>query len=403
MKNNFLDINLLSSTLLNRSENLFLEDLKSLIGPNTDFNKSILVTGAGGTIAKETILQLADFGFRNFTLIDSNENALVETVRALKLLQLKSNLNIRSICVDIAATAFKLCSGPIIKIDYLLHLAASKHVRGERDKISNYWMIRNNILSTVRVADLAITLGCSRLFFISSDKAASPANYMGATKKICEIYLSYILRDKVSFITARFANVLFSSGSLTEGWLYRIAANETLPVPIDTKRFFITKKESGAISAFALLCGIDNALVVPRDQLLKPLGFPLLFERLTEAIKIDYKKISEEEYLSNKLIQNSAVLICGLTDGEKEEEVFVESYEDKLRVDFKNIDIFSLNKFVSDTTLTRVENIVEALFTNERKGLTDEMVDEVLEFTSYFVSSRRSAKSRDVDLEKLCL
>ena len=103
------------------------------------------------------------------------------------------------------------------KYDYVLNLAALKHVRSEKDPFTLMRMINVNILSTDNSLRQAIKKGTKKYFCVSTDKATKPINMMGASKKIMEMFLMQN-SSKIEISSARFANVAFSDGSLLDSF-----------------------------------------------------------------------------------------------------------------------------------------------------------------------------------------
>ena len=148
--------------------------------------------------------------------------------------------------------------------DVVAHFAAHKHVRSEKDRFSIEAMARNNVLATVRLLDLLAEAPPERFFCVSTDKAANPANVMGATKKLMEdAVLAYAGSGAVRATTARFANVAFSNGSLPAGFLERLAKRQPLSAPSDVRRYFVSPEESGQLPAACVL-GEPGDILFPR-------------------------------------------------------------------------------------------------------------------------------------------
>ena len=105
--------------------------------------------------------------------------------------------------------------------DYVLNLAAMKHVRSEKDPYTLMRLLEVNIVGTMKTVDLAAAAGARKYFSVSTDKAAAPASLMGASKRVMELAL---MRNDlaVPVSTARFANVAFSDGSLLHGFTQRL-------------------------------------------------------------------------------------------------------------------------------------------------------------------------------------
>ena len=143
--------------------------------------------------------------------------------------------------------------------------AAAKHVRTERDPVSVLQMLNVNINGTLRSVEAVMSGNPeARVFVVSTDKAADPASLMGASKRLMEMV---ILGSYPQATTTRFANVAFSSGSLLESWLLRLARRQVLPVPADTRRFFVSPQESGQLCAIASAAP-PGGVVVPEPGLI---------------------------------------------------------------------------------------------------------------------------------------
>ena len=135
-----------------------------------------------------------------------------------------------------------------------------------------------------------------KVFSVSSDKAANPANLMGATKMAMEKAL--LLRSAVQpFSTARFANVAFSDGSLPYGFLQRINKNQPLSAPKDIKRYFISHQEAGELCMLSCMLGDNRDVFFPKMSSIKDeMTFSDIALELLE--KLEYEPIlcsSEEE------------------------------------------------------------------------------------------------------------
>jgi hypothetical protein len=129
------------------------------------------------------------------------------------------------------------------------YFAAVKHVRSEREVPSLLRMLEVNIVATHRAtAYIAESHPNADQFVVSTDKAADPANFMGASKRAKKLVAVSVCP---SISTARFANVAFSSGSLLESWLRRISDRLPVSVPRDTWRYFVTPEEAGQLCILA--------------------------------------------------------------------------------------------------------------------------------------------------------
>jgi len=124
-------------------------------------------------------------------------------------------------------------------------------------------MVDVNILNTNKTIELAHEMGATKYFCVSTDKAANPANMMGASKRIMEMFLMRAsLQMPIS--TARFANVAFSDGSLLHGFNQRFAKRQPISAPRDVRRYFVTPQESGELCLMSCLLGENRDIFFPK-------------------------------------------------------------------------------------------------------------------------------------------
>jgi len=208
--------------------------------------KRIMVTGAGGTIGGELVRQVASFGPSRLVLVEKSEYALYladlemrESFPALPcrpcLVDITNRLRIRQICEE-------------EKPEIVFHAAALKHV--PMVEMNPCEGLFTNAVGTRNVADAARACGAMAMVMISTDKAVSPANVMGASKRLAEMYCQ--AQDIVSgteggtrFMTVRFGNVLGSTGSVVPLFERQLARGGPLTVTHpDVRRFFMTCREA---------------------------------------------------------------------------------------------------------------------------------------------------------------
>ena len=205
-------------------------------------NKTILVTGAAGSIGSEIVRQLLPFEPEQIILYDQAETPLFDLKNELtqKGTNAKLHYYLQSI-TDKAALAqcFKTFS-----IDVVFHAAAYKHVF-MTEAIPKAAII-NNILGTKNVVDIALESKVSYLVMVSTDKAVNPSNVMGASKRIAEMYVSQAAENTdTQIITTRFGNVLGSNGSVVPIFKEQIAKGGPVTVTHpDITRYFMTITEA---------------------------------------------------------------------------------------------------------------------------------------------------------------
>jgi FlaA1/EpsC-like NDP-sugar epimerase len=205
---------------------------------------TVLVTGAGGSIGSELCRQVAALGAEEIVLVDHSENALVEIEHELQ--------HERRYSATVPALADVKDEAKIRRLferhrpAVVFHAAAYKHVPlMEANPLES---VRNNVIGTKVVADIAAEHGAKRFVLVSTDKAVRPTNVLGQTKAICEwLVEASAARDGngTSFISVRFGNVLGSSGSVIPLFRRQIARGGPVTVTHpDMERYFMTIPEA---------------------------------------------------------------------------------------------------------------------------------------------------------------
>ncbi|MCX6273461.1 MAG: nucleoside-diphosphate sugar epimerase/dehydratase, partial [Bacteroidetes bacterium] len=204
--------------------------------------KSIMITGASGSIGSELVRQICNFQPKQMILIDQAESPLyhLELECTEKSLFTRMEFLVADICDEVRMRKIFDNFHPEI----IYHAAAYKHVPMMEGNPTE--AVRTNVEGTRILADLAIEHNAEKFIMISSDKAVNPTNVMGATKRIAEIYTQSLNQlNKTRFITTRFGNVLGSNGSAIP--LFRKQIEGGGPITIthpDVTRFFMTIPES---------------------------------------------------------------------------------------------------------------------------------------------------------------
>ncbi len=204
--------------------------------------KTILVTGAAGSIGSELVRQLVRFAPRKLILIDQAETPL--HYLELESNELRQGALTEFILCDIANQMRMSRIFEKYRPDLVYHAAAYKHVpMMENNPVE---AVLTNIRGTRLIADLSVKFGVGKFIMISTDKAVNPTNVMGASKRIAEIYTQAMNQEKSTrFITTRFGNVLGSNGSVIP--LFKSQIEKGGPVTIthpEVTRFFMTIPEA---------------------------------------------------------------------------------------------------------------------------------------------------------------
>ena len=244
-------------------------------------NKTICITGAGGSIGSELCFQILQFNPKKIILIDLSEINLYAIERKL----IKANPNKRNIIYSFLGSANNnLLVESIFKnhnIDLVFHAAAYKHV--PLLEMNPLQAIENNIFTTLNLCRLSKKYGVNHMVLISTDKAVRPTNIMGATKRVAEIIIQLFAKDSqsklpknnakkqiTSFSIVRFGNVLGSSGSVVP--LFQEQIDNGGPVTIthpEIIRYFMSIREAVELVLQAV------ALEKKGDILLLDMGDPI--------------------------------------------------------------------------------------------------------------------------------
>jgi FlaA1/EpsC-like NDP-sugar epimerase len=201
-------------------------------------DKTVLITGAGGSIGSEIARQCVLFNAKQLILLDHSEYNLYAI--AEELCEYKPKLVMQSVVnKDFLDKTFEAH-----KPDIVIHAAAYKHVPLVEDNITE--AILNNIIGTKNTIDCAIKHKVKKFVLISTDKAVRPTNVMGTTKRICELYAQNInTEENTEIVAVRFGNVLGSSGSVIPKFKAQIASGGPITVTHpDITRYFMLIPEA---------------------------------------------------------------------------------------------------------------------------------------------------------------
>jgi len=226
--------------------------------------RSILVTGAGGSVGSELCRQLLEQGPRKLVLFEVSEIALYNIEREMQELAGDGAVELAAVLGSV--TDARIMRGVIAEhsIDVVFHAAAYKHVPlVETNPIAG---LANNVLGTRVVAAAAYDAGVERFTLISTDKAVRPTNVMGASKRLAELVIQDMAKrsDKTLFSIVRFGNVLGSSGSVIP--LFKDQISRGGPVTLtheDVTRYFMTISEAARL---VLLAGAFSQGDTGRDM-----------------------------------------------------------------------------------------------------------------------------------------
>jgi len=275
--------------------------------------KTLLVTGAGGSIGSELCRQIAQYNPQSLVLFERYENALHSLMLELKAAfpAVKILPVIGDVAVpDRVSEVFQQC-----RPDIVFHAAAHKHV--PLMELNPKEAIRNNVLGTRVVAEAALKAGVDRFVLISTDKAVNPSSIMGATKRIAEHVMQEFQRTGLTkFTVVRFGNVLGSNGSVVP--LFSEQIRKGGPVTVthpEIKRFFMTIPEAVQLVLQASVMGQGGEV------------FVLDMGEQIKVVDLARNMIVLAGLVPDKDIQ---IVFTGLRPGEK---LYEELFEDSVQVE----------------------------------------------------------------------
>jgi FlaA1/EpsC-like NDP-sugar epimerase len=304
---------------INDVRDLYIEDLlgRDPVRPDTTivaaglFQKSVMVTGAGGSIGSELCRQIIRHKPQTLVLFEQSEFALYAIERELQAINQIENLGVELHPLLGSVVHRKRCEVVMrsFGVQTVYHAAAYKHVPlVEHNVIEG---IQNNVFGTAYAAEAAIAVGVERFVLISTDKAVRPTNIMGASKRMAELVLQGLAerQNKTVFSTVRFGNVLDSSGSVVP--LFRDQIRDGGPVTVthpDIIRYFMTIPEASQLVLQAGSIGLGGEVFV------LDMGEPV---KIADLARKMIHLMGLEEKTEDAPSGDIEVLFTGLRPGEK--------------------------------------------------------------------------------------
>ena len=303
--------------------------------------RSILVTGAGGSIGAELVMQIAEQKPKHLTLVDNSEFNLYSIDKKLK----QSGLNFDWECVIGSIrdrdAMFRVFGKT--KPDMVFHAAALKHVPILENNPEEG--VLTNVIGTKNIADACVDTSVSLMVLISSDKAVAPVNVLGATKNIAESYCCGLDAEMhktggTKIITVRFGNVLASSGSVVP--LFKEQIERGGPITIthkDATRYLMTIRE--AVQLIIQACLLSSGNRQSRGIIVLDMGEPVkILDLARQLIRLAGMRPDED----------IAIEFIGLRPGERVHEKLFDDAEDHIVTENENLFLAKSN--VADFGIT---------------------------------------------------
>ncbi len=330
------------------------EDVKNFI-----YGKKCMVTGGGGSIGSELVRQIARYNPKQIVIVDIYENNAYEIQQELHM-KYGQDLNLVTLIASVRdydrmEKIFKL-----FKPEIVFHAAAHKHV--PLMEVSPAEAIKNNVVGTLNVATLSQKYNAEKFVMISTDKAVNPTNVMGASKRCCEMIVTFLAQTKTSgteFVTTRFGNVLGSNGSVIP--LFKKQIEKGGPVTVTHKdiiRYFMTIPE--AVSLVMEAAAIANG----GEIFVMDMGEPVKIVTLAENLIRMYGK---EPYTEID------IKFTGLRPGEKIKEELLMNEEGLGKTKNELIFIGHQIEIDTDTFMDRLNVLTDIAETNDDEKVVEEL------------------------------
>ncbi len=356
-------------SIVGRTEPLMSEDLNKHEPDlkNVIESSRFLVIGGGGSIGQAVTKEIFRRNPRVLHIVDLSENNLVELVRDIRSSSGYISGDFRTFALDCGSVNFEHMLRAEGGYDFVLNLSALKHVRSEKDPYTLMRMVDTNILNTVKVMELAVEAGVKKYFCVSTDKASNPANMMGASKRIMEIFLMD-RSDSIDVSMARFANVAFSDGSLLQGFEKRLEKRQPLAAPNDVRRYFLTSQEAGTLCLFSTILGRCNEIFFPKlSEKLNLVTFPSIARNFLESRGYKPFLCESEDQARNYFASGNhpgewpCVFSSSDTTGEKSYEEFYMSGESVDLERFKSLGVVVASHTRPTEALKEFRTQIEAI------------------------------------------
>lgn len=321
--------------------------------------RRVLITGAGGSIGSELARMVYQHHPAELVLVDQSESSLYDIETQLG--GLSSPTRIFPYLRDVKDRASLKKIFETHRPEIVYHASAYKHVPLLETHFAEG--IINNVLGTRNAADLSAEFGVERFVLISTDKAIHPRSVMGATKRICELYLQSLVAAKTKFMAVRFGNVFNSQGSVVP--LFKRQIEQGGPVTVthpDVKRYFMDISEAVFLILEASMLGEGSRIFV------LDMGRPVKIVDLARSL-MQLMGFSPDQI---------PIRYTGLRPGEKMEEEIEMKNEVLLPTGHEKIKIWKSGVTVDVSIGAKIEQLFEAVRSGAGREIVLEKIREIV-------------------------
>ncbi|MBO5290207.1 MAG: polysaccharide biosynthesis protein [Clostridia bacterium] len=342
-------------------------------------DKTVLVTGGGGSIGGELVRQIVGSGVaKNVIIFEIAENGAYEIQQELRRKYPEAKL---TVLIGSVRDEKRLCEVfEEYRPDVVYHAAAHKHVPLMEDSPKE--AVKNNVYGTFNLAKTADKYGVKRFVMISTDKAVNPTNVMGATKRICEMIVqSFNKKSNTDFVAVRFGNVLGSNGSVIP--LFKEQIESGGPVTVthpDIIRYFMLIPEAVSLVLQA------GANAKGGEIFILDMGSPVKIRELAENL------IRLSGHIPGEDIE---IKYTGLRDGEKLYEELLISEEGIQKTESNLIYVARPMEFDSEKLFLRLDEMKKDIETASNKEIVDVIKELVPTFTPNNTAYNGSEKEKE--------
>lgn len=344
--------------------------------------KTVLITGAAGSIGGEITNQIAHYPCERIVLVDQAETPMYSLQQeCLSNLTGEGTVKTEFVVSDIRNKERMQSIFEHYQPDIVYHAAAYKHVPLMEG--NPYEAVSTNIKGTINIVDCAIAYQVEKFVMVSTDKAVNPTNVMGATKRIAELYVSQMSKKhkQTKFITTRFGNVLGSNGSVIPLFKKQIAKGGPLTVTHkEVTRYFMTIPEACQLVLEAGAMGEGGEIFV--------------FD-MGESVKI-YDLAKRMIQLSGLHYPNDIdIKIVGLRPGEKIYEELLADGENTMPTHHDKILIAQVRDNKIENFEAVVKDLIKFDFTDEENQMNMKLVSAIKKLTPEYISENSIYESLD--------